>query len=290
MWLRSAKRAPSRYARMLQISELSAARDLCARVPVESALIASRISAASSTPSGQPTQLWRFPADGPMEALCWIGANVVPVVLPGADRESALDAFATALRTSVRTASSFVGDQGLVLGLWSRVESDWSRPREIRREQPSLAIARHPDVEPDSSVRCSLPEELDLVLPACVEMFTEEVGYSPMTGSGGAYTERVRSLISSGRSFIRRGQDGIEFKAEIGAFGPGVAQVQGVWVPPALRGRGISAPGMAAVVEATRSKATPLVALYVNSYNTPALATYRSVGFEQVGTFTTILF
>jgi predicted GNAT family acetyltransferase len=63
-----------------------------------------------------------------------------------------------------------------------------------------------------------------------------------------------------------------------------------VWVEPELRGRGLAAPGMAAVVELTRRQVAPVVSLYVNSFNAPALATYRRVGFEQVGTFATILF
>lgn len=31
------------------------------------------------------------------------------------------------------------------------------------------------------------------------------------------------------------------------------------------------------------------VSLYVNDFNTPALGLYRSLGFEQVGTFATVL-
>lgn len=47
---------------------------------------------------------------------------------------------------------------------------------------------------------------------------------------------------------------------------------------------------MAAVVEITRREIAPIVSLYVNAYNERALATYRRVGFEQVGTFATVLF
>jgi predicted GNAT family acetyltransferase len=32
------------------------------------------------------------------------------------------------------------------------------------------------------------------------------------------------------------------------------------------------------------------VSLYVNDFNAPALATYRRVGFRQVGTFASVLF
>ena len=55
-----------------------------------------------------------------------------------------------------------------------------------------------------------------------------------------------------------------------------------MWIDPAYRGRGIAAPAMAAVVEHAR-RVAPLVTLYVNHYNAPALATYRRVGFEEIG-------
>jgi predicted GNAT family acetyltransferase len=66
-------------------------------------------------------------------------------------------------------------------------------------------------------------------------------------------------------------------------------QVQGVWVAALYRGRGLSVAGMAAVV-AHGLRLAPLVTLYVNDYNTTALAAYRHVGFERVGTFATVLF
>jgi predicted GNAT family acetyltransferase len=82
----------------------------------------------------------------------------------------------------------------------------------------------------------------------------------------------------------------IEFKAEIGVVAGGVAQVQGVWIPPHLRGRGLSAPAMAAVVRAAQQTLAPTISLYANAHNERALRCYRRVGFEQVGVFATVLF
>ena len=279
--------------RVLDDVDLPAAARLCARMPVESVLAANRIEAVAR--SGLKTsggQLWGFERGGELQAVCWSGANMVPVVPAAA--EVALDAFAALARSQGRRCSSIVGEADAALGLWSRLADSWSRPREIRANQPSLVIDHDPLVGPDPFVRRSLPTEYDLVLPACVEMFAEEVGYSPVSGPNGPYETRVRSLIADDRSFVRlvHAADGSEvaFKAELGAVAVGVAQVQGVWVAPQYRGRGLSERGMAAVVVMTRADVAPTVSLYVNDYNTRAIAAYHRVGFRQVGTFATVLF
>jgi uncharacterized protein len=66
--------------------------------------------------------------------------------------------------------------------------------------------------------------------------------------------------------------------------------VQGVWVDPQLRGKGLGTAGMAAVVNLCLDEIAPVVSLYVNDFNAPALATYARVGFSRVGTFATVLF
>ncbi|MDM8085745.1 GNAT family N-acetyltransferase, partial [Cellulomonas cellasea] len=224
-------------------------------------------------------------------------ANLVPVV-PDRDPR-ALDAFAALGRTQGRRASSIVGEASVVLGLWERLAESWPRAREVRADQPSFVIDRDPDVPADPQVRRTTPADYEVVLPACVRMFVEEVGYSPVSGSGvGPYETRVRTLIAEGWSFARfepgqgpAGSPGsVVFKAELGAVAGGVAQVQGVWVTPGRRGEGLSKAGMAAVVEAARRDVAPIVSLYANHYNERALAAYRAVGFEQVGTYATVLF
>jgi hypothetical protein len=126
-------------------------------------------------------------------------------------------------------------------------------------------------------------------------MFTEEVGYSPVAADGGAlYRAQVASLIANGRSLVRTAVDRrglrVVFKAEIGSVTPQTAQVQGVWVNPVDRGRGIAEPAMAAVVDRARAELAPVVSLYVNGFNERAVRTYLRVGFRQVGTFATVLF
>ena len=105
-----------------------------------------------------------------------------------------------------------------------------------------------------------------------------------ITGSG------CLSLIQHGHSLVEFDASGqVIFKAELGTVSSSAVQVQGVWMNPAYRGRGLSAGYMSAVVQFAQELA-PVTTLYVNSYNAPARATYETVGFRQVGTFATILF
>ncbi|GEL99156.1 GNAT family N-acetyltransferase [Cellulomonas terrae] len=280
--------------RVLGDVDLTAALAVCARDAVGSVLATARLEqAVGRSLRAAGGTLWGYEEGGELLGICYAGANMVPVV-PVDDPHvvsRALDAFAGLARGQGRRCSSIVGPAEAVLGLWNRLRYYWPAAREVRDDQPSMVIEHAPLITADARVRRSLPEEFDIVLPACVRMFTEEVGYSPVSGPGGPYETRVHGLIAQGRSFVRVDQPGdVVFKAELGAVAGGVAQVQGVWVAPDRRGERLSEAGMAAVVQIARGEVAPLVSLYVNSYNTRALAAYRAVGFRQVGTYATVLF
>ena len=259
---------------------------LCDRDPIANIFVSARIRAAGVDPSRLGGQLWGYSDGGQLTALCYSGANLVPV---GAGPD-AVTAFASRARMQGRRCSSIVGPAEPVSQLWSLLAPAWGPPRDVRPVQPVLAMSALSAIEPDPLVRLVQPRELDVVLPACIAMFTEEVGVSPIGADGGvAYRARMADLITAGRSFARIDDGKVIFKAEIGAVTPQACQVQGVWVPPEARGRGHAVHGMAAVVRAALQLA-PVVTLYVNDFNVPARAEYRRVGFTQAGTFMSVLF
>ncbi|HVQ89008.1 MAG TPA: GNAT family N-acetyltransferase [Actinomycetes bacterium] len=273
--------------RVLGRDDLDEADAFLARDPVANVFIASRVQAARDHAWRLGGELWGYVKDGRLSALCYAGANLVPA----GDDPTALQAFADRARRQGRRCSSMVGVSEPVENLWALLGTSWGPAREVRRDQPLLAIAHPPDVAPDEDVRQVRDEEFELILPACIDMFTEEVGVSPMGNDGGAlYRARVKELVASGRAFARIVNGKVLFKAEIGAASRQACQVQGVWVHPEHRGTGLSAPGMSAVVTAAQESVAPTVSLYVNGHNEPARRAYEQVGFEQVGRFTTILF
>jgi predicted GNAT family acetyltransferase len=273
--------------RVLRQSDLDEVLALLSRDPVAHVFVESRVRSVGLESARLGGEMWGHVVDGRIEALCHAGANLVPVE---AGPES-VRVFADRCRRQGRRCASIVGPRESVAPLWELLEPTWGPARDVRPDQPLMATSTPALVPADPAVRRVEIEELDLLLPACVAMFTEEVGVSPTVVDGGtAYRARVAELIRTGRSFARIEDGRVLFKAEIGSVSPAACQVQGVWVPPDLRGRGLSVPGMAAVVDAALNDIAPVVSLYVNDFNTAARATYRRVGFTDRGTFMSVLF
>jgi uncharacterized protein len=273
--------------RLLTDRDRDEALAVCDRDPVANVFVRARLQASGLDPLRLGAQVWGFRDSGRLESICYVGANMVPVEAGPA----AVAAYAERARKHGRRCSSIAGPAEAVGDLWRRLEPYWDRPREIRDRQPLMAMASEPLVDPDPGVRLVRPAEVGILLPASIAMFTEEVGISPIGADGGAaYRARVSELVACGRSLAKIEDGRVVFKAEIGAVTADACQVQGVWVPPELRGHGHARRGMAAVVAFARSSLAPVVSLYVNDFNLPARAAYRRVGFTEVGMFTSVLF
>ena len=273
--------------KVLGDADRAALLELCDRDPVGNVFVASRVEAVGCDPRRLGGELWGYHDRGTLVSACWNGANLVPVQAG----PEAVRAFADRARRQGRRCSSIVGEAQAVSALWQQLTPSWGRARAVREAQPVMALDGTPVVAPDPAVRPVRRDEVETLLPACIAMFTEEIGVSPLAGDGGAlYRARVTELVTQGRAYARIEDGQVLFKAEVGAATSSVCQVQGVWVHPSLRGRGLSVGGTAAVASLARAQVAPVVSLYVNDYNTAARRAYERVGFRQVGTFASVLF
>lgn len=273
--------------RLLGVDDVDAALDLCARDPAANVFVASRILDGGLGPGSTAAHGW-FDG-GRLEAFVWSYANVVPVGT-GPDSWSVLAGQVKRMR---RRSASFLGPRDEVLGLWHEAGTVFPQPRAMRCEQP-LMVTRTPPSQLgfriDERVRPARLDEVDLVLPAAEHMFTHEIGYRPYTGSPAFYRDSIWRLIRQGRTYVVVEDGRVVFKADIGSVALDTCQIQGVWLTPELRGRGLAAGYMASVVEQTMLDHAPHVTLYVNDFNVAALATYERIGMRRAGTFATILF
>lgn len=282
--LEPARRAKYVPARQLANRDLGQVLRVLDADPVASCMVAARLQefGLDASRCGQG-ELWS--RGGPAESLCFSGANLIPL----RGDHDALRAFADRALRWPRIASSVVGRRELALPLWEMLADHWGPERELRGEQPLLALAQPPLVTPDPNVRRVRPDELDRYLCAAIAMFIEEVGVDPRAGDGGrGYRRRIQSLIESGRAWARFEDGEVVFKAEVGSLSRRTGQIQGVWVHPEHRGTGLGTVGTAAIANAVVASGRT-ASLYVNDYNEVARRAYGRVGFRQIATFATVL-
>ncbi|HET6212531.1 MAG TPA: GNAT family N-acetyltransferase [Micromonosporaceae bacterium] len=274
-------------ARPLGVSDRGAVERVLDADPIAAAQVAERVRVTGLSRRRTDGQVFGYGARRHLDAVCWLGGNVIPVGATG----PAIDAFAAAVAARPRTCTSLIGSAVGVLGLWDRLAAAWGPAREVRAVQPLLVAHAPPPVVPDPRVRLVRPDEIDVLYPASVAMYTEEVGVSPLLDDGGSgYRARVAELVRTRRAYARIAGGRVVFKAELAIVTRHTAQVQGVWVAPELRGRGLAAAGVAAVVSDALHRVAPSVSLYVNDFNVAARRVYARCGFRRVGTFATVLF
>lgn len=275
------------HVRVLGPADLADARRLLDRDPVTHVFVDHRVRLTGLDSRRLGGEMWGYDEGGQLVSMCHAAANLIPVQTNAAARL----AFAARALSEGRRCSAILGPDDEVADLWQRVEPRWGPARSVRRRQPFMALSRPPAVAASSQVRRVRADELDILYPACVAMFTEEVGISPELGEGAKlYRARVAQLIAKGLAFahIERGE--VVFKAEVGAATAEATQIQGVWINPRHRGEGLAASGMAAVCATALREMAPVVSLYVNEHNVPARRAYARVGFRELGRFATVLF
>jgi hypothetical protein len=205
-----------------------------------------------------------------------------------ADDDATVDQFAVEARRHPGLRA-FVGPKAAIDRFRHDVQS-WHRPPAIVRELQPLyvlrpeSLAAHDEVD----VRAAVGAEAELIAEHSGAMMLGELGYDPRDHRTG-FTASVRRAIEARLWWVWIVDGELRFQCNIGAFTRMTAQLQGVWTPPDLRGRGYASAALGSI--ARKLFATyPTLSLYVNDFNRDAIALYERVGFVRVGEMSTVLF
>jgi ribosomal protein S18 acetylase RimI-like enzyme len=272
---------PSRYqVRPLGRGDEALAMAALDHNPVRDVFIASRILHDGALSSLGPSPLWGAFEDDQLRGLLHVGPNLVPAT----DDEGACEALAVAAGGMYPTRM-LVGERVAVELLWSLVGASYPAPREVRRRQFVYAadpdgLVRDPRSAGPGLARLAERSDEDRVLRLSAAMYTEEMGENPMARDPDGYRRRVRMLISRGWTYVYESGGALQFKMDIGCASRHTAQIQGVYVPPELRGRGVGTTAMAACCDLAFDR-HPNLSLYVNDFNGPAVALYERIGFAR---------
>jgi ribosomal protein S18 acetylase RimI-like enzyme len=216
---------------------------------------------------------------GRIEALCHVGANLVPSG-PGVARLAK-----AAARGSPRM---LVGEEGAVTELWESLRRRLPAPIDDRPGQPVFVLDEKPPAM-GTGLRPATLDDLELLVPACAAAYHEEVGVDAFARDPDLFRWRTRSQIELGRSWVWIEDGRIRFKAEASAWTPSAVQLQQVWVEPGLRGRGYAKRALIDLC-ALLLERTPIVCLFARPENVAALALYESVGMRRTISYRSLIF
>jgi ribosomal protein S18 acetylase RimI-like enzyme len=220
-----------------------------------------------------------FADGGRLDALCHVGANVVP-----SGRRCGRFAHAAASGH----ARMIIGDERAVDELWDAARRAMPRPRDDRPGQPVYVIEEPP--EPGGTgLRAAAANDFELLVPACAAAHEEEIGVDPLVRDADAFRWRTRAQIEEGRSWIWREDDTILFKAEASAWTPTAVQLQQVWVDPAVRNHGYAQRSMRDLIRQLLAE-VPTVCLFVRPENHVAIHVYETVGMQRHGWYRSLIF
>jgi uncharacterized protein len=210
-------------------------------------------------------------------------------IVIAADDGAAIDAFAEAAKAQ-SGERMIVGPRPAIERYWSRVESWHAAPRAIRKRQLVMQLDRPKlkDYEHTVVGRRARIDEWTSVADNSALMIAQELEYDPMRSSP-EFTSNVRAMIDRGLWWVGESLGRLCFYCNIGPWSPQTAQLQGIWTPPEMRGKGLATAALAAICDRLLTM-TPTLSLYVNDFNLPAIALYERVGFETVSDFATLLF
>jgi len=209
-------------------------------------------------------------------------------VLAGSGKAAA-SAFAARVR-ALPAVRMIVGPRSLIVPFWEALAPHYVQPRLVRERQRLLRTDRHMlrGVRADASVRPATAEDLDTVTEHAALMIAGELGYDPRAARS-SFALSIARMVDRGWLWVLMNGAELQFMCNVGITSRHTAQMQGVWTPQALRGRGIARRAFGAICDHLLDE-FPTLSLYVNDFNAPAMAVYRRLGFVETGELSTLLF
>lgn len=231
---------------------------------------------------GRPHDTWLGARrDGTLTALTFVGGRS-GAVLPAGDDDEALERLGEESRLrlpGLPRRFQVIGARAAVDPFMTGFAPAGPVPR-LDRAQLYMALDAPAveGIEPVPGLRPATPADRALVFESGAALRAEELEEDPRVVDPEGYARRVEEECRDGHTLVWIDDEGLCFRAGVSARTADAAQISGVYVPPARRGRGYARRGVAEMCRRYREHSrTPC--LFVNDFNAPALAVYRRLGF-----------
>jgi hypothetical protein len=212
---------------------------------------------------------------GELEGVALIGHTT----LVEARSEDALTALALKARESETPIHIMMSDGNSIESFWQYYSNENQQPRLVCEER--LFEIKHPVMvrEAVPGLRRASAEELMPIAAAHAAVAEEESGVNPMEKDRAGYLIRVARRIEQGRIWVVFDGDELVFKADVIAETADVMYLEGIYVSPENRGRGLGANCLSQLSRILLER-VKYVCLLSNIEYSQAHNAYRSAGFK----------
>ncbi len=221
-------------------------------------------------------------AGGGLEGVALVGH----AVYVAADTAPALKAFARIAQGQHR-AHMILGEQEMVGRFWNYYAAEGQAPRLFCREL--LFEQRWPvrACEPVEGLRLATLEDLMLVMPVHAAMAYDESGVNPLDADLLGFRLRCARRIENGRVWVLVEGGELVFKADVASETPECTYVEGVYVEPSSRQKGVGLRCLSQLGRTLLEGSETLCAL-VNEQNLVAQSLFLKAGYRMRGYYDTI--
>ncbi len=226
-------------------------------------------------------------SDGALDGVAVFGSNLV---LSTPCSAAACEGFARYARAKGFRVWVTVGEDALVEDFMAAYGRTHRRIALERAGQRLYAMTHRP-IAPDTDhgLRPADIREASALMQLDGAMVTEELGFDPFARDPEAYRRGWLRRIREDRSWVVERDGELIFKVDHSASSDDVVQLAGIYTAPTHRRQGIARDAITAMCRRLLRR-IPVVTLYVDAQNAPAIGLYESLGFESIGLVRSVWF
>jgi uncharacterized protein len=215
-------------------------------------------------------------------------ALVGHTVLFEAFNDRAIEAFAALVRRQSST-HLLMGEHNAVERFWSHYAEEDESPRLVcpilflKRSEQFCEQPEVPDLRPAGR------KDLEHVVQAQAAMAFEISGVDPLKKDPAGFRERYLKRIEKKRVWVVMENNRLLFKADVVADTPAAAYIEGIYVSPEERGKGVGRRSLLGLGRTLMARGKAIY-LFVESQNTRTKSFYLKLGFTVAGQYDLLYF
>ena len=219
-----------------------------------------------------------------LEGVALIGHSILFEAL----NDDAIEGFAELARRD-RAPHLLMGEHNAVQRFWSFYADNKQTPRHVC---PVLFLRRGEQFQRQQDVpelRLAQPQDLEPIVRAQAAMAVETSGVDPLRKDPIGFRQRYLRRIDKNRVWVLMRNRRLIFKLDVITETPDATYIEGVYVSPEERGKGL---GRSCLTAAARKflERTAAIHLFVETENTRTTAFYSRLGFDIAGQYDLLYF